>query len=276
MDKTRKNWWIDLLLLALFWISFFPDLTGLKVHEWLGAAAVGLALVHLIVHWKWVEAVTLRFFSQTASQARIFYLTDLGVMLGFMMILLTGLLISTWLDLPLYDLAAWTYVHLMASVFTLLLVVAKLVLHWRWIAVAARRYLLEPVFARAEAVRTTSRKAPVDRRDFLKLTGVLGAATVLTVHGLFDDPAEAQAQSSSVDPAKVDTPQPAVPAAASPQAADAVAEPSSAATSAPALPTATAAPACVILCPNGCSYPGRCRRYVDRNGNNLCDNGECL
>ena len=33
---------------------------------------------------------------------------------------------------------------------------------------------------------------------------------------------------------------------------------------------------CVVLCPNGCSYPGRCRRYVDSNNNQRCDLGECL
>ena len=124
MDKHKSNWWIDLALSGLFWISFFPDFTGLALHEWLGIAAIALAVWHLIVHWKWVETVTLRFFSRAPAQARIHYLADLGVMLGFLMILATGLLISTWLDLPLYDFAAWTHIHLMVSVFTLAMVVA--------------------------------------------------------------------------------------------------------------------------------------------------------
>ncbi len=273
MEKQKSHWWIDLVLLSLFWISFFPDLTGLEIHEWLGIAVMILALWHLVVHWSWVESVTLRLFSRTSFQARIQYLMDLGVMLGFVMILLTGLLISTWLDLPLYDLAAWTHIHLMVSVFTLLLVVLKLVLHWRWIAAAVRRHVFDPVFVRAETGGTPHRANPVDRRDFLKLTGVLGAATVITVHGLFEDSADARAPSSAADAAEVEDPQPTGAAVASPQAADAAAE--STATS-QSMTTATAAPACTVLCPNGCSYPGRCRRYVDTNGNNLCDNGECL
>jgi hypothetical protein len=272
MEKAKTNWRIDAALLALFWISFFPDFTGLEVHQWIGIAAVGLALGHLLAHWSWVENVTLGFFSRAPSRARIYYLLDLGVMAGFIMILTTGLLISTWLDLPIYDLAAWTHVHLMASVFTLLLVVLKIVLHWRWVANTVRRHVLDPVFARPKPGSLPRPANPVDRRDFLKLAGVLGAATVLTVHGLFDETDEAQAQAPSPDA------QPAG-AGAVPQTVESTAEPSTPSAASPVVqaPTDTAVPAaCVVRCPNGCSYPGRCRRYTDANANGLCDNGECL
>jgi hypothetical protein len=32
---------------------------------------------------------------------------------------------------------------------------------------------------------------------------------------------------------------------------------------------------CTVRCRNGCSFPGRCRRYTDANGNGKCDLGEC-
>lgn len=277
MDKNKSNWWIDLALSGLFWISFFPDLTGLALHEWLGIAAIALAVWHLIAHWKWVETVTLRFFSRAPAQARIYYLADLGVMLGFLMILITGLLISTWLDLPLYDFAAWTHIHLTVSVFTLAMVVLKLILHWRWIACAVRRYAFEPVFGRTAAGEAPRAASSVSRRDFLKVSGVLGTAAVITVHGLFDNPLEAQAQ--AVIPETVDAKDPQPAAATAVSTIPAGGEPASAAaTSTQAAPSPTDEPAaaCIVLCPNGCSYPGRCRKYVDRNENNLCDNGECL
>jgi len=276
MEKNKSNWWIDLALFGLFWIAFFPELTSLALHEWLGLAVVALSAVHLIVHWNWVETITLRFFSCAPGRARIYYLTDLGVMLGFLMILITGLLISTWLDLPLYDFAAWTHIHLMVSVFTLGMVVLKLILHWRWIALAMRRYAVKPVFGRPAggAARAAS---PVSRRDFLKVSGVLGIASAVTIHGLFDNPSEAQAQSALPDAAEADKLQPTNTAAVS-----AIAEneepPAPGATATQATPGPAIEPtnACVVLCPNGCSYPGRCRKFIDRNGNNLCDNGECL
>ena len=33
---------------------------------------------------------------------------------------------------------------------------------------------------------------------------------------------------------------------------------------------------CLVLCPRACVFPGECRDYLDKNGNNLCDLGECL
>lgn len=277
MGKNKTNWWIDAALGLLFWISFFPELTGLALHEFLGAAAVGLALIHLGLHWSWVETVTLRFFSRAPSRARRYYLLDLGVMLGFVMVLLTGLLISTWLDLPLYDLAAWTHVHRMASVFTLLMVVFKLVVHWRWIASCARRYVFDPVRAFFASSAPPRRPSPLGRGDFLKVTGILGAATVLTVHGLFDSPVEAQAQSIPAEPAESDPPVSSEAADSPPESFPSAADGAAEAAEGPPDPTPTASPdACTVLCPNGCAYPGRCRRYVDRNGNNRCDNGECL
>jgi hypothetical protein len=273
MDKYKTNWWIDLILVFLFWVSFFPEATGLSLHEWLGAAAVAVAALHLITHWKWTGNTLLRFFSKTTTRARIFLLVDLGVFSGFCMILITGLLISTWLDLPIQDLAGWTHVHLMVSVFTLLLVVLKLILHWRWVATSAQRFVFAPVIGSSPAAGSPRAIQPVTRRDFLKVSGVLGAATVLTVHSLFDETVEAQAQSTIAND-RVDTPRPSATAQASPVdpalGISAGADPSTAAQTAP-----TAA-ACVVLCPNGCFYPGRCRRYVDRNDNGKCDNGECL
>ncbi|MBN1312798.1 MAG: hypothetical protein JXB30_15395 [Anaerolineae bacterium] len=38
----------------------------------------------------------------------------------------------------------------------------------------------------------------------------------------------------------------------------------------------TSSPTCIVRCSRQCSYPGRCRRYVDVNQNNLCDFGECM
>ncbi|HQP08880.1 MAG TPA: hypothetical protein PLY85_07660, partial [Anaerolineaceae bacterium] len=33
---------------------------------------------------------------------------------------------------------------------------------------------------------------------------------------------------------------------------------------------------CVVRCPRGCSFPGRCHKYTDSNNNQKCDLGECL
>jgi hypothetical protein len=40
------------------------------------------------------------------------------------------------------------------------------------------------------------------------------------------------------------------------------------------VPTATASSSDSVLCNNGCSYPGRCGRYLDTNGTGRCDLSE--
>jgi hypothetical protein len=282
MAQHKTHWRIDLMLLALFWASCFPNFTGLELHQWLGVAAAGLAAWHMLAHWKWILAVTRRFFSGTAFQARLFYVLDAGVLLGFCMILLTGMMISTWLDLPLYDFAAWTHVHLMVSVFTLLLAAVKLLLHWRWVAASVRQF----VFSRASMpidARDPQRPGyPVGRRDFLKLTGILGAASAVTIHGMIDKSLRASNSSSITDQPGDGNPQPSATAASPLQTSDQNPDPPAPvpapleAIPTPDPPAMELTYSCTVRCPNGCVYPGQCRRYTDSNHNGRCDNGECL
>lgn len=40
--------------------------------------------------------------------------------------------------------------------------------------------------------------------------------------------------------------------------------------------SSSASTTCTVRCPRRCSYPGRCQRYTDSNGNGRCDLGECV
>lgn len=105
------------------------NLIGLPVHQWLGLGVAALAGYYLTAHWSWVKAVTGRLFGRTSRQARTFYAVDAGLAVGFAAIPVTGLVISTWLDLALASYAAWRTVHIVASVATVPPVVAKLGLY---------------------------------------------------------------------------------------------------------------------------------------------------
>ena len=41
-------------------------------------------------------------------------------------------------------------------------------------------------------------------------------------------------------------------------------------------PTSQPAQSCQVRCRRSCSFPGKCRRYTDDNGNGCCDLGECV
>ena len=254
-NKPKTNWLVDAGLFGGFLLAQWLDLTGLSVHQWLGLTVGALAGYHLIAHQSWVKAVTGRFFGRTSRQARTFYAVDAGLAVGFAAILVTGLVISTWLDLTLANYAAWRTIHVAASVVTLALVVAKIGLHWRWIVGVARRSILPaPVpDGRPGAMQPVPVAALVNRRDFVRLMAGVGAMAVSAGANALSSAAGDNVEASSTAQTPVSTQAQAV-----------------------ALTRSTSNTSCTVRCNKGCSYPGRCRRYADTNNNGRCDLGECV
>lgn len=262
-DKQKRNWLLDAVLFGGFLLALWLDLTGLAIHQWLGIAVGALALHHLTVHWRWVEAVTERLFGRVGKQARRFYAVDAGLAAGFVTIAATGLVISTWLDLSLASYAAWRTLHVLVSVATLALLVVKIGLHWRWIIGTARRIFLAPA---PGGLPVTTPPTPVaaqmGRRDFVRLMVGVGAVALLAGVNAFSDTTSGQAE-----------------AAAKLQAAEGAAtqaDTASADTASASAASASTTGSCYVRCGRRCSYPGHCRRYTDANNNGRCDLGECL
>jgi hypothetical protein len=236
---------------------------GIELHQWIGLFGSALAVYHLLVHWDWVRAVTPRFFNRTPGRARLIYLVDLVMLVGFAAIASTGMLISTWLNLPLAHYAAWLTVHIVASIITLLALVLKLGLRARWIALAARNTLAiqAPILpTRPVAGPVRAERRTVSRREFLVVMGVSGAASLLALlqgaAGL-KDLSGAGAQAAAQTGLQAGSENVSSASLGSSSQAD------------------SASSTCSVRCDRGCSYPGHCRRYVDSNNNNYCDLGEC-
>ena len=181
---------------------------------------------------------------------------------------------------------AWDVLHIWSSLAMIAGVLVHLVLHRRWIVTMTGRMLSKPARAsrpaRAETVPEVvwieSDRKKMNRRDFLRLGGVAVAGIGLGVLGY--------RMSCTAGPA--DTVQEAQqdrvvsPTADRPPLQEAETGESQLLPTPTPQGTPTAAPsespqqACVA-CPHGLvddPYPGRCRRYVDANGNGLCDLSE--
>lgn len=261
MKKTWTLWITDAILFVGFLISFLLDLTGLPLHQWLGIAVGALAMYHLLLHWAWVKSVALRFFTRTSGQAKVYLLVDAGVMLGFLLILVTGLVISTWLELPLDNYPAWKNLHVAVAIATLLWVVLKIALHWRWVVTVAHRHVFVARTGNVRPAQPAPDKSAMGRREFLKLMGIVGAAAVLAIGTALDGLSTAPAKQITAEGAD----------------AESLIQGSAQSSPTPGSSTDSAASSpCVVRCSRGCSYPGRCRRYTDANGNGRCDMGECL
>lgn len=291
MKNQKINWLLDVAILLGFLVSFFLNLTGLAVHQWLGAAVFMGITLHLVNHWAWVINVISKFFKKTSGRARVYAVIDGLLLYGFVMIIETGLVISTWLNLNLANYEVWLDIHIYSSIATLLLAVLKVGLHWRWIAKTASK-IFNPAPKLAPQVLTTAPQVTgVSRRDFLVTMGLVGLGSALAISNVLPSLKKVSASTEvaqSIDPTAAATATQAQPTAAATQT-QAITAASTEATT--AVPTATAQPTavptavptaqnnlvCYATCPKGrhCSFPGDCRRYADSDGNGLCDLGEC-
>lgn len=256
--KQKTNWWVDLILFTAFIATYFLDLTGVELHQWLGVASGVLALYHLMIHWNWVVAVSNRFLSSTSSKARHFFLVDAALLIGFVLIVATGLVISTWFNLTLGNYSAWLRVHIAVSISTLSVLVVKLALHWRWIARMAQKIWSEPnMVSTGTLVRQPARVSAsrLDRREFLQVMSVVGIASAIAFLSASKGLADVGGTTVGSDLTGASS--------------------STGSTSASRSSGSTASNGCTVQCRRACSYPGHCPRYADSNNNRLCDLGEC-
>ena len=290
IKNSKYRWVIDAILFSGFMLCFFLDLTGLAFHQILGVFVGLFVLYHLVIHWDWVKTVAARLSGKTPARSRLYFVIDFALFAGLIGILGSGVVISTWLNLPLDTIQSWVLIHVSISIATALLTLLKIGLHWRWISVTWYKFFarrkLKPVPANAQ-IRVPSPSA-ISRREFLK---VIVPATALTV-------AAAGVVIKSFNVLDLESPSSGVALAekgasgTTPASSEITSTESSAstaqiaATSTPAavqttqVPTAVqetqTATTCTVSCPRGCSYPGHCRKYTDSNQNGKCDLGECL
>jgi hypothetical protein len=146
---NKTNLLIDIGIFGVFLVAANPDLTGLAVHEWLGAAFAGTLIVHLLMHWRWIVNVTLRFFQMLFHNSRLQYVVDLLLFIAFTTVMMSGLMISR-IVLPSLGIAltrnqAWVPLHSLSANATLALVAVHTALHWSWIVKNIKRFLIDPV-----------------------------------------------------------------------------------------------------------------------------------
>jgi hypothetical protein len=115
-----------------------------------------------------------------------------------------------------------------------------------------------------------SQVTTMERRQFLKWMGLAGVVAVVGAGAGLRAVGNALAASGSAQQASSQASESDV--VQSTLTPTLVAQPTPTAVASQSTTSST----CVVRCPNGCSYPGRCKRYMDSNGNNRCDWGECM
>ena len=274
--KNRYKWILNALLAAGFMFTFLLDLTGLVFHQWLGLAVGAVSVLHLVNHWAWVKAISMRFLDSANNRSRLYYVLDIILGGGMLLIVFSGVLISTWLGVMGTAFEILRTLHILISIITLTALVLKLGLHWKCIAIEMRKWVTKaPAVPSANLL--TQCAGAVSRRDALKVIGAVslagGVAMVKALSSLraADDLVLAATLPQEL-PAPTVTSKPASQTALLPTQTAPSALPTAQPTQLPSQPVAN----CVVRCSRACSYPGSCRRYTDANKNGRCDLGECL
>ncbi len=213
----------------------------------------------------WVDAVSKRLFNNVSGNVLLKYIVDGLLLAGFALIILTGLVISTWLGVPLNNYTSWLTIHIIASITTLLALMVKLALHWRWISKTTRAIVIPsvPTLAKSPQLQPVPvDRHSMDRRDFLKVFGVAGGASLIAMLSATRSLAALQGGEGSTT------------------IQDETSNSSSYYINQSGVPQSSSgwfssSDSCSIQCGRHCSFPGQCRRYTDSNNNNRCDFGEC-
>ena len=148
-SPNETNFYLDIILLIAFWFIVEPELTGIAVHEWFSLALGLVIVVHLVLHWKWIVALTKKFLKKLFHSSRLQYVLNLFLLIAFGLIFWSGLMESHSI-LRFFGLRAssnpiWERLHSQASDLMWLVVGLHLVLDWKWIAKAAKKYVITPL-----------------------------------------------------------------------------------------------------------------------------------
>ena len=226
------------------------------------------------------------------NRARLNYWLDAAIGVAFLFSAISGLVFllpvgsSSGSGILGLSYQAWDDLHTWSSLAMIAGVLVHLVLHWRWIISMTRRMLSKPVRA-SRPVRTEtvpeivwikSERGKMNRRDFLRLSGVAVAGIGLGVLGYRT--IRTAGSADVVQEAEIDrgsSPVKDQPSLQEVETEESQLLPTPTLQVAPtAVPSELLQQACVA-CPRGLvndPYPGRCRRYVDANGNGVCDLSE--
>ena len=182
-SKNLFKWLVNFTLLGLFAATYFLDLTGVNLHQWLGLLVGAIAVFHLINHWQWVKAVTQRFFQNASGSSRLNYLLDVAIGIGIVLIILSGVIISTWLNVSGTSFAVIRFLHVMISIGTLVILLVKLILHWKCIAWVFRQFFMPKKILNTQPIMNEDceNASLISRREALRTVGAISFAGALVM-----------------------------------------------------------------------------------------------
>lgn len=132
-----------LLIISLFLMDQ-RSLFGMWFHEWAGLIVCLFYSLHMILNWGWVKETTKRFFGKINARARLNYAMDLLLLVGYTLIIISGMAISrsidfSWIGFDPQHRMIYRSMHASVSMLVLIILGVHLGLHWDWVLARFRR-----------------------------------------------------------------------------------------------------------------------------------------
>lgn len=135
---------LDLAMTILFVLLMDFQFTGIEIHEIIGLAICGLFFFHNVLNFKWIKAVTSRFFDK-----RLPVLTKLSYVLNFLLLIcvtligLSGIFISESLftNISVGNRDLWITIHRSSAYLGFVLISVHIGFHWKMIMNGMKKML---------------------------------------------------------------------------------------------------------------------------------------
>ena len=175
-------------MLSFFAVLMSWRLTGVWLHEWLAVALLALIVLHLVVHWGWVES-RVAILSRSPNRRFGALLLNTAVFAAMGATIISGFVVSKVIvpnRLTPESYLHWHGLHESAATFTVIALGLHLAFNWDRIVGAARR-AFGPRPAGAQPVFAISPSLAVRRLSWILLassvlTAIVWSAARLTPH----------------------------------------------------------------------------------------------
>lgn len=128
------------ILLAIVFLLLMDENSffGVRFHEIAGLVICLFFLLHKALSWKFIKETTLRLFGKANTKARINYIIDFLLFIGFTLIIISGMAIAktidfSWVGFDMENRMIWRAMHTSVSMIVLMIVGIHIGLHWQWV-----------------------------------------------------------------------------------------------------------------------------------------------
>jgi membrane protein implicated in regulation of membrane protease activity len=154
-------------------VILFERHTWEDLHLWFGILMIAAAVVHILIHWKWIVSMVKRIFyeithreSRFNNRSRINLLINAAVGISFLLAAISGIYL---LFVPggrnaipdpqiIFTRTTWDLIHTWSGILMINAAVIHFAIHWKWVTKVTQKIFksLQPGFWQTQSTKTVN------------------------------------------------------------------------------------------------------------------------